>query len=107
MKRAIVITEVLALLALGVFLSASTGWAKNQDSGIFSTTCLDNDRNLSGGATIAIAPANLWPPQIRWRMTMRAATDVAKRPPNKARTGSPPTSTPALAHGQRKFADGE
>ena len=63
MKRAPLAMPLSALLALGALQSAAPGWAKNKNSGIFSSPCLDSDNNLSNGATIAITPATLWPPQ--------------------------------------------
>jgi hypothetical protein len=62
MKRAIVNTGILTVLAVAVLVSASTGWAKKKDAGSFSTICLTDDNNLSKGATLAIEPAILWPP---------------------------------------------
>jgi hypothetical protein len=61
MKRAIVVAGILMVLAFQP-LGASTGWAKNKGVASFSTTCLTEDDNLSKGATIAIKPAILWPP---------------------------------------------
>jgi hypothetical protein len=66
MNRALVIVRLVMVLALGIMVTAASGWAKNaknKDSGAFSTTCLENDPNLSNGATIALAPAQLWPPK--------------------------------------------
>src|SRR5260221_7948838 len=62
MRRTIATMRILAVLAFVFLASASTGWAKKKDAGSFSMTCLTDDNNLSKGATIAIKPAILWPP---------------------------------------------
>src|SRR5258706_787922 len=62
MRRTIATMRILAVLAFVFLLSASTGRAKKKDGGSFSIICLTDDNNLSKGATIAIKPATLWPP---------------------------------------------
>lgn len=68
MKRLSAIASVLMLVGLGLSFSPGVVCAKNnknkknKDFGTFSVVCLDEDKNLSNGATVSITPGSMWPP---------------------------------------------
>src|SRR5262249_18745732 len=71
LKTSRAVVAIVILAGLGVLLSAPAGWAKKhpkkqKDTGRFSEQCLVDDKNLSDGATISIAPASLWPPNHKF-----------------------------------------